>query len=545
VQVVPVGQQVNMSGVLMQADFVIDATAEPCTKVDVQLQEQGGAWGAADLLWSESYVPSQNEQDDHRVVTSYRGPGLPAGLYEWRVRITDALGGQSTWDSDAFELLVGVPDDEADQDFTTGWANKQLQQRIVLYGINSGNRGPTSVIKGIIENPTSMGVMWNATAPGQLWFTLPTDHPQVSNIEPFVTHYRVQQYRRGAWKTLQYGVINDFDAQSDEVVFLGVDYLGLLTYSTEAAIQPEENPRKNIGTSVTSLKGSRYFNKTIRYIVKDQLKRARLQEAYSPVKFIQIGRVDKMDEKITIYAHFRQRLNFIRGLIDSHRGALSNKGERRSRLRVHYNTGAKQHQFQLLDNVGRDRPNLELRYGSLLQNYQVIALGDFLTRAHGVGYEPNASRPHFANMNAPGVDREDWGTLSRPFEFVDVTDKKDLKRRTRHEATVGSRVGKSMALALRVAGLDPFDGWDILDSFPIHIQDGVVDTDAYGSGYWTVWKVEWFVYPDGHDELRLTVRPKGDQADIEPDLIPSDPIHFKTDWKWGHGDPPSTYSEPT
>jgi hypothetical protein len=155
-----------------------------------------------------------------------------------------------------------------------------------------------------------------------------------------------------------------------------------------------------------------------------------------------------------------------------------------------------------------------------------------------VGREPNSTRPHFANKNAPGVDRKDWGTIAKPFEFDAITDKQDLNRRVRNEAIVGSRVGKSVALAIRVSGLDPFDGWDLLDSVPVFIQDGVVDTTRYGSGYWTIWAVEWYVYPDGHDELRLTVRPKGDKAGIEPDLIPSDPIHFKTDWKWGHGEPP-------
>lgn len=533
---IPIGEQVSIGSVAFRAPYVLDPTGGECSKVDIQLEPLGGTWVGTDLLWNESYVPSHIEVIDHIVYCEYRGKPLPAGQYQWRVRVTDSLGHVSAWAvDDTIDLLVGTPPDSESLDLTTGWNNLHVRQRIVLLGIDKESRGPNGVVKAIIENPGAMGLMWNATAPGALWFNLPADHPQVSVIEPWVTHYRVEQYRKGRWFVLQYGVIHDFDAKEEEVIFLGTDYLGLLTYSYEGAIQPKGNLRKKIGNSPKELAGSRYFDKPISYIIKDQLTRARLQENHSPVKFIQIGHIAPMKSKVTIYAHYRQRLNFIRGLIDSHRGATGGQGERRARLRVHFKDG--RHQFQLLDNAGDNKPGLRLEYGSLLQGYQVIAMEDFITRGYGWGREPNASRPYFEAMNAEGVSRADWGTLAQAFEYVDVSDKQDLIRRLRNAVTVGSRVGKSVALALRVGGLDPFDGFDILDALPIRIQDGVVDTTRYGSGWWVIWKVEWFVYSDGHDELRLTVRPRGDHGEVEPNLIPSEPIHFYTDWKWGHGDP--------
>ena len=75
------------------------------------------------------------------------------------------------------------------------------------------------------------------------------------------------------------------------------------------------------------------------------------------------------------------------------------------------------------------------------------------------------------------------------------------------------------------------------DNIPIVIDDGVVNTANYGSGYWTIWGGEYRVFDDGHDETTLIVRPKGDGAAIDTDLIDSDPIHPQTDWAWGTGAP--------
>lgn len=528
-----IGSVATLDGVLLGGAYTVDSLTDALT-VDVEV------YSGSTLKWKHSYPITQSEKDAGRIEVEYGGPTLGAGSYTYRVRLTDTLGGQSSWSADGnFTLTQDAPDTEDSLDNITGFTDQAPTTRIKLFGMDPNNRGPKG-LKAIIEDAAHLGISWYATAPGQLFFTLPVTHPQVGQCDPMVTHYQVEQYRRGRWKMLAAGLLYDFDATTDEVIFFGIDYLGLLSWSIEAATQPGTNYKKRIPTKVTGTRGSRYFNKKIRYIIRDQLRRARFQDSNSPVRFIshKDGILGDFDTKVTIYASYAQRLNFIRGLMDSHKGSITaGGGERRSRLRVRYRKDIKRWVFDALDAVGSDRDNIRLEYGSLLQGYQVIAFDDYANLVYGTGHEPNKLKPHFQTVAAPGISQSDWGSIGKAAFWGDVTDAQDLKRRARAEAIRASRVGKRIALGLRVDGLAMWDGYDILDSIPIVIDDGVVDTSDYGSGYWTIWGGEYRNYPDGHDEVTLIVRPKGDGAVIDTDLIDSDPIHAEAEWKWGSGAP--------
>ena len=524
------GTLATLDGVLLGGATTVDSLTELQT-VDCQVSLSGT------LKWSYSRPITQGEKDSSIVAVEYGGPQLAAGAYDYQVRVTDALGGQSSWDAGTFTLSQDLPELEEDLTNVTGYSNESPSTRIRLFSMDPKNRGPKR-LKAIIEDAANIGVSWYASSPGELYFTLPVTHPQVSACDPLVTHYKVEQYRRGRWKELSAGILRDFDARENDVVVYGMDYLGLLSWSIEAAKQPSTNHKKNMPTKPTGVNGARYFKKTIKYIIRDQLKRARAQDSNSPVKFINTGSIGDFSTKVTIYASYAERLSFIRGLIDSHKGAqTTGGGERRSRLRVRYNPARKAYQFDALDNVGSDRDNIRLEYGSMLQGYRVVAMDEFVNLVYGIGKEPNKLKPHFSKVAAPNVAQSDWGSIGKSAFYPDVVDRQDLTRRTRAEAIRASRVGKRMALALRVDGLDIWDGYDLLDNIPITIDDGVVDTSQYGSGYWTIWGGEYRVYPDGHDEVSLIVRPKGDGAAIDTDLITTDPIHAQAEWTVGSGAP--------
>lgn len=100
------------------------------------------------------------------------------------------------------------------------------------------------------------------------------------------------------------------------------------------------------------------------------------------------------------------------------------------------------------------------------------------------------------------------------------------------------KVGKQVALPLKVDGLLPLDGFDVLDSFPLTIKDGVVDTERYGSGMYTILGMAWRLYPDGHTDLVLSITPKEDGDPVNPDLITTtDPILPQSDWTIDYGGP--------
>jgi hypothetical protein len=529
----------SSDGLTFTGTYTTDELTEGVS-VDVQV----GTPGFGSMVWAYSYPLTLEERGTQTIDCPYLGPVLvpgayPAGTYWVRIRLTDALGGVSNWSTFILTVEGTPPEQEDNPEMDAGYSSFVPAQRIVIRDMDAG-RGPRSVI-AIIEDFANLGVSWYASAPGELYFSLPVTHPQVSVIEPMVTHYSYEQYRRGRWVTLAEGLIRDFDAKETDIIFYGIDYLGLLSLSVEAAKQTTTEPLRRMGAKATDIRGSRYFRKTIKSIIIDQLERARKQDAASPVKFIETGRIDNFATKVTIYASFAERLSFIRGLIDSHKGANQNGEERRSRLRVRFNRsaggGQGRYQFEALDGVGVDRNNLRLEYGSVIQGYQVIALDDFATRVYGIGKVPNATLPYFSSVSAPGIDQSVWGSIGRANFWSDIVDEADLQRRSRALGTRLSRIGKRIALGLRVSGIGVFDGYDILDSFPISIEDGVVSTSAYGSGYWTLWGMEYRVYPDEHDEVTFILRPKGDTDDIDPDLIPSHPIHSQSDIVFGAGEP--------
>ena len=182
-----------------------------------------------------------------------------------------------------------------------------------------------------------------------------------------------------------------------------------------------------------------------------------------------------------------------------------------------------------------------MAYGGTLQNFRIIAMGeDWATRVHAVGTEPLHVKPEYEMFPPAGNSdfiTQTFGSLQRVEVWNDINDENDLRRRTKQLQKEISKVGQRVRLAIRVHSIDPFDGYDLTDSIPLDIQRGLVETQRYGSGYWTLWGLEYRVFPDGHDELTWAVKPREDEEDPDPDLIPSKPIHQTPEWFFSSGPP--------
>ena len=530
---------------LVGTDFVIGfQTFDGSSVASVQLQVSSTDetdWNHPE--WETTFFGiSPEERAAGRIARAYGGVYLGPGGWDWRARTFDTLGRAGPWMSFfTVNLTIGS---EVDQDGgglgpppnTTGFARTRGPVRVVLRDMGP-NRKPGTV-KAIIEDPSNLGVSAYVNEPGEMYFTLPATHPQASECEPYQRHYAVQQYRNGNWRDIANGILTDFDASADDIVVYGIDYLGFLTFSIDTRFPP--------GPSVEDLKkstddgGARYVDKTIDHIITNQLNLA-IGDEDSPLGFFHIGHVDDLSMggglKISIYSSFVQRLDFIRGLLDSYRQGTGV----RSRLKARKDPSqADRWEFDVRADPGIDRDNLRMEYGSLVQGFRVIGFGDtFATRAHGIGREPYSTllrytmHPDIGGSNA-ATDR--YGNIAKAQIWQDIVDENDLKRRVRQMYQESVKVGKRIALGLRVHGLQPWDGFDLTDNIPLNIDRGMVDTQAYGSGYWTIWGQEWRVFPDGHDELTLVLRPKEDGEPADPDLLPSRPGPVK-DWCIGHGPP--------
>lgn len=486
-------------------------------------------WDAGQLSWDTSdRAPTQAMVQSKRIGVLYEGDGLPAGNYSFRVKATDSLGAESPWVYSDFSLSQGYQPSPSVPTFLTGYSRRRTHARVLIKAMGT-KRAPGKIL-AIIEDAANIGAseFWNS--PGEFFFTLPAIHPQVAVIEPWQVHYALEHYRGQGWTEIAAGLITDYDATDNEVVFYGIDYLGLLSMSYDSRFNPDNN-----ADQTTDKGGAKYVGKTIRQIIVDQLGLAKA-EVNGLTGFISLGQVDAMNEKADIFATFKQRLTFIGGLIESHRAGTG----KRTRLMTRKDLAGAWF-WDIIDNPGYDRDNLRFEYGGLVQGFRVIPFGNWGTKLYGIaGRLTMAAKPAYIKVNAPGVDEARYGVVPHVNLWPDLADANDLKRRAQQMVRAFAKAGKQVALGIRVGSLSVKDGWDITDSILVSIKRGVVDTTRFGSGYWTIWGWSWHLYPDGHDELTLSILPREDDQALSPDLIPAAPIHNTPEWAIGKGPPGAT-----
>ena len=487
-----------------------------------------------DFLWDSDIVaPSGGE-----IKVPYGGAALESDTtYGYRIMAVDARGGESEWDYGTFttsETYLTEPD--PDGVLFSGYNRVTSPYRIVLREVNKvGGRAPAAV-KAIITDASNIGVSYFANSPGDIFFTLPTDHPQVSACDPYLTHWSLQFYRGDKWVEKFAGLLTDFDATEDEVIIYGIDYLGLLTFSAD-----ERYDLNKVDKPYTE-GGSKYSNVQLHTIIGDQIDVGKAQTG-STYGFItrptsSVLWDNTLAERATIVTTFNQTYTSVMGLIESHKQGTG----RRTRLWVE-KTGESAYRWRLKSNTGQDRPNLRIELGGLLNGYRVVGFGDFGTIVHGIGRVRDQTTLRYEKAMSPINDGVDdavgvWGRISKPMLWNDLLDESDLKRRVAEVAMRVGKIGKTIALPIRVHGLEPLDGFDVLDSFPLEITNGVVDTARYGSGMYTIEGVVWRLYPDGHTDLVLSVTPKEDGAPVNPEPITdSNPILAGSDWVIDYGGP--------
>lgn len=421
------------------------------------------------------------------------------------------------------------------------WVNTELLLPAAARVQVESNRSPGVPI-AIIEDAANMGVSEMYNSGGEFFFSIPATHPQIAVIEPYQVYWALEHYRGEGWKELNGGLIVDFDSTPDDAIFYGIDWLAMLDRMVDERFNPTTSPDAAAVLYPAVGSGSKYVNKTIKQIVTDQLQRA-INGPNSPLRFFTLGNIDDMNETVTIFSTFKQRGPFIAGLIESHKAGTG----KRTRLRVRKAvTGT--YSFEVVDNPGKDRDNIRVEYGGLAQSFRVIPFGDFATRVHGIGRAFNQLKvEHFISDAPVPAGRETDYLESRygrwPIANIwqDITDLNDLKRRVRQLSRSTAKVGKHLALALRVHALSPKDGWDVCDSLLIDIDRGIVDTAAMGSGYWTIWGWTWVLKPTGEEQLTLSIKPREDAEAADLDLIASVPINSnRPGWQIEDRDPVAT-----
>lgn len=391
-------------------------------------------------------------------------------------------------------------------------------------------RGPGNVV-AIFEHARSLGASKVYNSPGEMHFTLLSDDPQIAYVEPKQTHYSIQFYNGDGWRETYAGLIWDVDANENDVVITGIDYLALFDLVLDERYYPEDPDRSY------AKGGSYYSNQSISTIVTSQLTRA-VGLVNSPIGFISIGSIAAMNEKVTIYSTMQPCLSFVGGLLDSHRQGTG----KRTRIEV-VRTAGGAYQVQVQDDPGVVRDNLRLAYGELIQGYRVIPFGrDWASVQHGIGRTREGIRVLYKTASAPGIDQQVWGRIARASIIDNVSDEKDLERRVKQAAIHAGKLGKGVGLAIRSGSLGPMAGYDVCDVVPVTIVHGAIDTGRFGSGYWAILAVAWEAGDDGSQNVVLTLSPREDTTEPSDDLLQSKPVQRPSEWQVGWR-PPDPFNE--
>lgn len=461
--------------------------------------------------------------------TPYGGGNLLAGTYYWRARVYDNKHSASGWTYAQVTLTEDFEAEPADSNVAIQLRPK-VPWRLVIKGMGA-NRGPGTVV-AILEDAKNIGASILYNSPGEAHWTLPKDHPQISAIEPKQTHYSIQFRQGDGWREVYAGLVWDFDATDTDVVFYGIDYVALLDYVLDErydASNPDKPAESGGSKYVTTGKNS------ISYIVNDQLTLAK-NLSNSPVGFITVGTIASMPETLVVYSTYAPVLTFLVGLLDSHRAGTGKK----TRLSCRQKAGGG-YEWVVQDDPGQTRDNLRMRYGELVQGYRVIAFGsEWGSRVSAIGRSREGIKVLYKTANAPGIDEAVWGRFTQVRLIDGIADENDLMRRTKQDALHSGKLGNSIALGIRSGVLNPRDGYDVCDAFPIDIEDGSVSTDAFGSGYWTVLGVTWTCdAKDGKQITSLTFTPREDTTPPDTDLLVLKPISPQREWQVGWAPPTS------
>ena len=536
VALAPTGSHTTLDSVPFTARYTASAGQYRASAWQVQLRtplaDTDPTWGE-DLLWDTGLMTVPLGAEGATPVTTpftvdlttlYGGPGLvPSATYNYRMRALDPFGSETGWKYGAFSLTAAYVPPTDDPRINMTRYGKQPPHRIRIFAVDltpAAKRAPGKLLAELTD-AANVGASEYYNSAGEFYFTLPAIHPQIAVIEPYQCHYALEIHTGQGWRGIAYGLITDFDATEDEVVFYGQDYMGILARTVEERFSTADAELS------TDKGGAKYVDKTIKDIVVDQLYKE-ATKANSPIGFINILAADiaDMPEKATIYTSFKQRLPFIAGLIDSSRAGTG----RRTRIVPERNSDGVW-KWRVVYNPGIDRPNIRLEYGGLVQGFRTIPFSNWGTAVDAIGRTVTGTKVYSARAVGVGINEGLYGAFPTTTMHQDIDDSNDLQRRANQEAAKVSKVGKMLGVGIRVGSLTVKDGWDICDSVKVDIKRGVVDTTRFGSGYWTIWGWTWNSYPDGHSNMVLSLAPREDNTPPNPDLIPSSPILSTPEWQ--------------
>lgn len=365
---------------------------------------------------------------------------------------------------------------------SAGGAGSAGRFLVTLWDINTSDRSRGNV-RAVIGDARDVGVSAYANDGGEMFFTLPQNHPQIGECQPWLRHYEVKRWNDhvGDYEVVGIGLLNDFDATEDEAIIYGIDSLALFDNSISGSNTSYTST--DIGSIMQTELSSAIFQPTI-------------TSGKSVSRHIALGTIQTTGQTVTVLTSYQSRLQFCQQLIDIWQSDSSVRPilsvTRSSPITVSFQS-----------NAGVDRSKFLFAYGGLVNQFRYAPGYDtFATRVYGVGQKREGATLLFSNQAY--ASESTYGLIQIPQVWIDVVNQTALDRKVKRAARHAGTVGKHVSLGLRINQVGPWEWGELGDSISISINRGITNI----SGLYTVWGQEWIGKADGSEDLFLSVLPK-------------------------------------
>ena len=350
--------------------------------------------------------------------------------------------------------------------------------RVKLWSVDTAGATPTRGRLNqvaVIDDATDVGVSEYANEPGETFFTLPMNHPQIAECKPLERHYEVSRRNAsGTYEIMGSGILDDQDATANEVIFYGTNHLGMLSRSITATNQSYTNTL--VGTIINNQFTDAQGLSTWRHYVK--------------------GTIDATTRSVTVITTFEERLGFWRGLLE----ILAAGGTTRPIMSVSRSYPAT---FSFNQNKGSDKENVRLEYGGAVLDFrQVLGYQNRATNIRAIGIKREGAAILYSSQTYG--DPTTFGRLYMSGLFQDVINQAELDDLALSTLKDAYERSGNLVMSLAQGYLVPWDGWDLGDSVRVVISRGIVSINAL----YTVWGMEWIGKKDGSESLYLDLQPK-------------------------------------
>lgn len=355
----------------------------------------------------------------------------------------------------------------------------QTVYRVILWDMTSTKARNT--IRAIIHDAKNVGVSSYLNEGGEAFFTLPYNHPQISECVPLERHYRIDRFDEedGRYVTVGQGILEDYEATPDETVFYGLDYMMVLS--------------KTITTPTTTATVT-YNNQTFGNIFIDQMTQA-VNQTDSRLKFITFKQngfnhtasnpliINSSATTYDIFTGGESRGSFLTNLANivmegtTTKVVFGNPLESETEL---YNTF-----FCDMNWASAKNNDLVLEYGSNVKSFSYSPnYRQLLTRALVVATSVyNAISPTkiwSSVATSTAAPTATYGVIEAAFIEQDLASQAavDAKAKYRLYQSSPEKI-KNISLAVTDGSIIPFKRYKLGDDIKVRINRGNVNIDTY------------------------------------------------------------------